>query len=245
MKSKPVVPLLLLFGTAAVFGYTGCSVVFYTIGAHGDSSKPDFDTIPSWNAANIERGKDIKLATISGEELKGEYLGLDMVAASQYAKSYNEVQERYQKDIPLPALGDSISFIILNSEEEHRAEFSGFENQYMWVRVMAISGIMREKIDMNKLEEIRDRSGNLIDVQKLINLSSGGKIPALYTEVTLRTDSDTTRIPTASVSRIEIPNSKSARWIGLALGACIDAAIIAAVATPNLLWGSSSWSKVK
>jgi hypothetical protein len=226
MKSKPVVPMLVLFGTVAIFGYSGCSVVFYTIGAYGDSRTPDFDTIPGWSAASIDRGKDIKLTMKTGEELKGEYLGLDMVATSQYAESYNEVRERYQKDIPLPAVGDSISFITLNSEREHKGEFSGFEEQYICVRVMGTSGIVREKIDMNKLEKITDRNGNLIEVKKLIDLSLGGRIPALYTEVTLRTDSDTTRIPTASVSRIETPNSKSARWMGLAFGACIDAAII-------------------
>jgi len=237
MKRKAVVPMLVLFGTVAIFGYSGCSVVFYTIGAYRDSRTPDFDTIPGWSAASIERGKDIKLTMKTGEELKGEYLGLDVVAASQYAESYNEVRERYQKDIPLPAVGDSISFIILNSEREHKGEFSGFENQYMWVRAMGISGIMREKIDMNKLEKITDGSGNLIEVEKLINLSLGGKIPALYTEVALRIDSDTTGIPTASVSRIAIPHAKSARWMGLALGACIDAAIIVAVVSEGLMPG--------
>jgi hypothetical protein len=167
----------------------------------------------------------------TGEELKGEYLGVETLADSQYAPLYNECRERYKKEISLPALGDSISTVTLEFAKEHKGEFSGFENQYMWFRVMGISGIRKEKIDMTKLEKITDGSGNLIEVEKLINLSLGGKIPALYTEVTLRTDSDTTRIPTASVSRIAIPHAKGARWMGLALGACIDAVIIAAVAS--------------
>ncbi len=39
--------------------------------------------------------------------------------------------------------------------------------------------ITNEKIDMNKLERITDKNGNLIEVGKLKNLSSEGKIPAL------------------------------------------------------------------
>jgi hypothetical protein len=218
--------ILLLFGTVAIFGYSGCTAIGYSIGEGIDSQRPDYDTIPGSHVASIEQGKDIKLTMETGEELKGEYLGVDMVAASQYAESYNEVRERYQKDIRLPALGDSISFITQNFGREYKGEFSGFENQYMWIMVMGISGILREKIDMSKLEKITVAGGNLIEVQKLINLSLGGKIPGLYTEVTLRTDSDTSRIPTANVSRIEIPNRKNGRWVGLGIGALIDAAII-------------------
>jgi hypothetical protein len=222
MKRKPIVPLLLLFGTVAIFGYSGCTAIGFGIGAAIDSHRPDYDTIPGWSAASIERGKDIKLTMKTGQELKGEYLGLGRPADSQYARVYNEYRENHKKEFSLPALGDSISIVTLEPAKQCKVEFSGFENQYMWIRVMAISGIERGKIDMNKLEKITDRSGNLIEVQKLIDLSLGGKIPAPYTEVTLRTDSDTTRIPIASVSRIEIPNSKTARWYGLALGACID-----------------------
>jgi hypothetical protein len=222
MKRKPVVPLLMLFGIVAIFGYSGCSIIGLCAGASIDNARSDYDTIPGSHVASVELGKDITLTKITGEELKGEYLGLRTPADSQYARVYNEYREKHKKEFSLPALFDTISIVTLEPPKEYKGEFSGFENQYMWIMVMGVSGIMREKIDMNKLEKISDRSGNLIEVQKLIDLSLGGKIPAPYTEVTLRTDSDTTRIPTASVSRIEIPNSKTARWYGLALGACID-----------------------
>jgi hypothetical protein len=241
MKSKPVVPMLLLFGTVTVFGYCGCSLVGLTAGSIVDSRTPDFDTIPAWNASSIEQGKDIKLTKKTGEELKGQYLGLRTPADSQYALVYNEYREKHKKEFSLPALFDTISIVTLEPAMESKGEFLGFENQYMWIRVMGISGIMREKIDMNKLEKIAERSGNLIEVQKLIDLSLGGKIPAPYTEVTLRTDSDTARVPITSVSRIEIPNSKTARWYGLAFGACID--VIVGIVIVNEL--SKPWFSLK
>ncbi len=93
-----------------IFGYSGCTAIGYGIGAAIDSHKQDYDTIPGWRAASIKRGRDITLTKKNGEELKGEYLGLDTVAVSQYAQWYNESHEKYEKNVQLPALGDSISF---------------------------------------------------------------------------------------------------------------------------------------
>jgi hypothetical protein len=175
MKRKPVVPMLVLFGTVAIFGYSGCSLVLFTAGSIVDSGTPDFETIPAWNAASIEGGQGIILTKKTGEELKGEYLGLRTPADSQYTRVYNEYREKHKKEFSLPALFDTISIVTLEPAKEYKGEFSGFENQYMWIRIMGISGIMREKIDMKKLEKITDRTGNLIEVQKLIDLSSGGR----------------------------------------------------------------------
>jgi hypothetical protein len=157
--------------------------------------------------------------------LKGEYLGLDTVALSQYAQWYNESRENCQKDVLLPALGGSISFTVLKGAKEYKGEFLGFDNHCILVRLMGAFNIITEKIDLSKLERITDKNGNLIDVGKLRNLSSEGKIPAL-SAVMVRTDSDTLHVPAATVGRIEIPNEKNAKWIGLGLGALIDLTLL-------------------
>ena len=213
MKSQSAIPLILLLGIGAIFGYSGCTAIGYGIGAAIDSSKPDsYDTIPGWRAESIERGKHITLTKRNGEELKGEYLGLDTVAASQYAQWYDESREKYDKDFLLPALGDSITYTFLDRAKEYKGEFLGFDNQYICVRLMGIRGIVNGKIDMNNLERITDKNGNLIDVGKLKNLSSEGKIPALSAvRVTVKTDSDTLHVPMAAVARIAVPSEAGVR----------------------------------
>jgi hypothetical protein len=228
MKSKSAVPLLMLLVLGAIFGYSGCTAIGYGIGSAIDSHKQDYDTIPGWRAAGVERGKNIALTTRNGEELKGEYLGLDTVTTSQYARWYNDNREKYQKEVPLPALGDSIIFSILKPAREYKGEFLGFDNQCICVRLL---GAFR-KYNMNYLERISDKNGNLIELQKLKNLSSEGKIPALSavmvrTAVMVKTNVDTIRVPTATVSQIEIPSDKNAKWIGLVIGAVVDVAIVA------------------
>jgi hypothetical protein len=213
----------------AIFGYGGCTAIGYSIGAGVDNNTPDYHTIPGCGAGSIERGKDITLTKKNGEEVKGEYLGLDTVAVSHYARWYNESREKCRKDVLLPGLGDSISFTLPKHAKEYKGEFLGFDNQYILVRLMEIREMVNEKIDMNKLERITDRNGHLIEVGKLKNLSSEGKIPALSAvTVTVKTDSDTLHVPAAAVDRIEIPNDKYAKWVGLGVGAVIDVAILVA-----------------
>jgi hypothetical protein len=223
MKSKSAVPLLLLSGVLAIFGNSGCTAIGYGIGAAIDNHKQDYDTIPGWRAAGVERGKDISLMKKSGEELKGKYLGLDTIAVSQYAQWYNESREKYERDVLLPALGDSITYTFLDRAQEYNGEFLGFDDQYICVRLMGAFRIITAKIDMNTLERITDKSGHLIEVGKLKNLSSEGKIPALSAvRVTVKTDSDTLHIPTATVDKIVIPTDKNATWWGLGIGILID-----------------------
>jgi hypothetical protein len=228
MKSKSAVPLLLLLVVGAIFGNSGCTAIGFGVGAAIDSSKPDYVTIPGWRAASIKRGKDIKLTKNNGEELKGEYLGLDTVAVSQYAQWYNESREKCQRDVLLPGLGDTISFTVLTRAKEYKGEFLGFDNQYILVRLVVIGGMVNEKIDMNNLERITDKNGNLIEVRKLKDLSLEGKIPVAST-MTVKTNVDTIRVPIAAVSQIKIPNEKNAKWVGLGIGALVDVAIVVAV----------------
>jgi hypothetical protein len=225
MKSKSAVPLLLLLVVSAIFGYSGCTAIGFCIGAAIDSDKPDYDTIPGWRAASIERGKDITLTKKTREELKGKYLGLEGLADSQYARLYNECRERYKKVISLPALGDSISIVTLTPAKEYKAEFLRFDNQYIWVRTIDMWRATK-RIHMGEIDSITDRNGNLIEVGRLVSLSSGGEIPAL-SAVALKTNSDTLHIPTPAVDRIEVPADKNAKWVGLVTGVLIDAAIIA------------------
>jgi hypothetical protein len=228
MKRKPIVPLLLLLGTVAILGYSGCSVIGLCAGASIDNARPDYDTIPGSHVAIIERGKDIKLTMKTGEELKGEYLGVGRPADSQYARVYNEYRERYKKELLLPALGDSISTVTLESAKECKGEFLGFDNQYIWLRARMWPP-NRVRIDMSVLKRITDRNGNLIEVGRLITLSSAGEIPAL-SGVALKANSDTLCIPNPEVDRIEVPVDKNAKWMGLGVGVVIDAVIIVAIA---------------
>jgi hypothetical protein len=225
--------------TVAILGYSGCTAIGFGVGAIIDSQKPDYDTIPGWYATSVWRGEDIRLTKKTGEELKGEYLGLETLADSQYALVYNKFRDKYEKEISLPALGDSISIVSLKPAKEYKGKFLGFDDQYIWLR----TGIWgsTQPIDMNKIDGITDRNGNPIEVGRLISLSSAGKIPALST-VALKTNSETLNIPTPAVDRIEIPVDKNAKWVGLGTRVIIDLAIIVFFSGQLHDLGSGGWS---
>jgi hypothetical protein len=234
MKRKPVVPMLMLLGTVAIFGYSGCTAIGFGVGAIIDSQKPDYDTIPGWYATSVWRGEDIRLTKKTGEELKGKYLGLETLADSQYAPMYNECRDKYKKEISLPALGDSISIVSLKPAKEYKGRFLGFDDQYIWLRTGVWGST--QPIDMRRIDGITDRNGNPIEVGRLISLSSAGKIPALST-VALKTNSETLHIPTPEVDQMVVPADKNAKWNGLGVGVAIDitiGAIIAATAPRGL-----------
>ena len=243
MKSKPTVPLLLLLGTMAILGYSGCTAIGFCGGAIIDSQKSDYDTIPGSHVASVKSGKDIRLTKKTGEDLKGKYLGLETLDYSLYARLYNECRERHKKEFSLPALGDSISIVTLTPAKEYKAEFLRFDNQYIWVRTIDMWKATKQ-IHMGEIDSITDRNGNLIEVRSLINLSSAGEIPGL-SAVVLNTNSDTLRIPTSAVDRIEAPADKNAKWVGLAAGVLIDAAIIVLAVSSLRGLGSGGWSWAK
>jgi hypothetical protein len=225
MKGRAYLVLMAPAIVSSIFLLSGCTAIGFGIGAIIDSNKSDYDTIPVWHAASIERGKDITIVKKSGEVVKGKYIGLDTVATSQYAQSYDEIREKYQKDIALPVVGDSISFSVLKPANEYRGEFLGFDYPYLWVRLTGIRGIVSQKIDMTNLGRITDKNGNLIETGKIKNLFSEWKLPT-ESRVTVKTDADITHIPTAMVARIEIPNAKDATLRGLVLGALCDVGFI-------------------
>jgi hypothetical protein len=228
-----------MLGVVAIFGYSGCTAVGFVVGASIDARTSDYDTIAGSNAASVEWGKEITLTKKTGEELRGEFLGVGMLADSQYARLYNECREKHKKEFSLPALGDTVSIVTLKPPKEYKAQFLGFDNQYIWVR-MRQWWPNRQQIDMGKIDRITDRNGNLIEAGRLINLSSAGEIPALST-LALKTSSDTLHVPTPMVGRIVVLADKNAKWTGLVLGALIDVAIIVATARPGA-YGLPGWS---
>jgi hypothetical protein len=250
MLNKALFIIGLLSMAGILFLTDGCSLVGLGIGSSIDKTKPDTILIPDSKIEKIRPGTHVKLLLDNGEEITGEYLGLDFISAEEYAGRYSLFREQKQSEILLPQLGENIT-IKLQSGIQGEREFWGFDypmglsasvpNLSQHLSISKYAMVTRSIGDtatgivlLADIAHIKYINGNTVDGSELIKLSSQVEIPIL-TAISLKNSVGKKHIALDKVSQIkEVPKKTYYKWIGLGLGAAIDAyAIFVIVAIAN------------
>lgn len=210
-----------------VFQLQGCTLGGYTVGNMIDSSKPDTTFVAGSELESLKSGKQVKVTLVDGSQVTGKYLGFDQVPREEYAELYESFRQQNRDAASLPPL-ESKTEITLKSGIKGERQLWGFDRKpdlgpFISVRFAGdtTSGV----VQLSEVDRVIDANGNTTRGETLRKLASENQIPLLQA-IVVQDLSGTQQIPIHSVRQIGVKNKKIARWVGLGLGAGIDAAVI-------------------
>ena len=191
----------------------------YFIGYAIDVSNKEVITPSRSGPPAIEPGKSIKLVLRNGAEISGEYLGLELLPAEDYAVRYAASRDSLAAQLRLPALGDTVG-LLLHSGQMMKTEFLGCDYDGLWVRSAAEAE--PQKLRLIGIREMLVRGGPAISGSAFPLLIFEGSLPT-RSALALKVRGGRELVPLSDVARIERTPSK-ARWIGATTEFVISAA---------------------
>ncbi|OVE79406.1 hypothetical protein BVY01_02595 [bacterium I07] len=145
------------------FLYTGCSTTHMIARDRIDELKTKLK-INVYSQADTYTGKFIKLEEISDDV---------------YTALYNEKRNRLSKELLLPSINDTLTFITVDGEKAE-AKFLGFD--YQGVRFISAEGNRSSQIPINRLdyyEKILDVKGRVINRDLMRQMFEDGELLTL------------------------------------------------------------------
>jgi hypothetical protein len=231
----------------------GCSVIGFTVGAMKDNSKPDSLQIAGYEAEKIKPGKNVKITMNNGRQLQGKYRGLHTLPQDVYSQRFNAIREKSSPDFIVPKLNDDI-VLTLNSGNQVEREFLGFDfrNQLILLEDTSTTNSplnlrILTKVKGNPgsqnfpsriVDKISDREGKVYQTRDLEKLAFVCQIP-FSSAIAFENQDSMFLIPGEEVSRIELKNGNNDKWIGLGIGAVIDAGLIITAIIISQSWGGT------
>ena len=223
MKTRNLFGLALILAIVLLFQISGCSIIGAGLGAIEDGSKPDTLFIQDWKIKGVEPGSKINIVLNDGNLVSGKYIGLEKVTAEEYAESYARSREQNMKEVILPELGDSIT-VIDTLRRQWVCEFSGFDyHNFMSVREKGQTG--PSMAGLNLIGKILDRDGNFIEVDKIRNLMTEGKLP-LLSAIVVQGEVGRIQVSMDKVRQIKVRVDKHNALNGFLIGAVVDLLLI-------------------
>jgi hypothetical protein len=227
MKTRIIHGFALILAIVLLFQISGCSIIGVGFGAYEDGSKPDTLFIQDWKIKGVEPGSKINIILNDGNLVSGKYIGLEKVTTEEYTESYARSREQNIKEVILPELGDSIT-VIDTIGRQWVCEFSGFDyHNFMSVQQ---KGQTEPSITvLGLVGKILDRDGNVIEVDKIRNLMTEGKLP-LLSAIVVQGEVGRIQVPMDKVRQIKVRVDKHNALIGFLIGAVVDSLLVYAVA---------------
>jgi hypothetical protein len=203
-----------------VWQFCGCSAIGLGIGALSDSKKPN--QVPGWEVEKVQPGKTVTLVLRDSSQIKGKFIGLEKLQDQEYAETYNQIRELKPDGVVLPKLDDTVS-ITTEAGKKFEGEFFGFDEGYIPVRIIGRN--ITNQISINNIKRIEQREGNAISKTMIEKLLTDGRIPS-RSMIVMKNELGKTRTKIEKISQIQNPVKKNGKWIGLGIGAAIDAAVL-------------------
>jgi len=218
---------------------SGCSAIFFAIGAISDSTSPKTKNIPGWQIGSLTEGDTASLFLQKSDSLNGKYLGLVDLTNDDYSQILNDVK---RADSNLKAIPDIGEIIKINSGHKAtiEARFAGFEYQYQRDYLFSktdgafASYFIRDSIQEKKTIEKRAINGIKMVICQNEDTLKGpiirsclleGKIPTVNA-VEFISDSTINRFQVAQIDSVRIGKSNNTKWVMGAVGLVIDVIII-------------------
>ena len=193
-----------------------------------DRSRPDSTFVTGRQLERIKPGKEIRVTLTDGSQLTGEYLGIDQVPKGEYAEMYESFRRQDPDGASLPALGSDVE-IALKSGQKGERQLWGFDRKPELGSFISV-GWTRDTtsgtVPLSDIARITDAGGNVTEGESLRSLASENRIPCL-SAMAVQDHTSTKRVAFTRVDRVAMKNKKTARWVGLGVGAAIDVAAIA------------------
>jgi hypothetical protein len=186
--------------------WMGCSVVGFVVGSSIDSHA--HDTLSIGQANNLHAGDNIALRLINGEGIECEYRSLETIPFIQ-----DDSAKRYSQPI---------TFLSGVSGVRRSGRLVGFDHDTVWIQLDGNQDF--SPFSLEKAKEIMNDQSQIIALQDLKRMAP--RLPLQHKRLLNVIVGNTDRqFPLDDILQIRY-NKTSSKWIWLATGATIDAAII-------------------
>lgn len=195
----------------------GCTLLGLGVGGVVDAERAKLKPTQAWRLAALPSGTPIIIDLVDGRRIEGELAGTPLRDFTEYRRDYEAARA---EDVRLPELGPCTLREV--NGMEHRFELLGLDLQAVVIR--AEGGQMRFPFD--RLEALRDASGQAVSGPRLKRFAETGGVP-LLSMVLLRGVADA--LPIERIARIEAPSPPKhrAKLMGTIAGLLVDGLLVA------------------
>jgi hypothetical protein len=204
---------------------SGCTVIGIVAGASADLSNARARHATWSEVRSVPRGREVEVALISGDTLRGKFGGLRALPADSYRFAYDSTRVLLAGDSELPLLGETVFFTPVKGPHV-RGPFRGFEAEAL--AVYQPDEHSTAYLPLSKAAQLRNRDGRSFDVGHLRFLASSRALPSTR-EFMVQSGGQTYGVPLDHIQQVYAPPHPTYYWIlGGVIGLVLDAAIVAA-----------------
>lgn len=215
--------LSLIAMVTACASLCSCSIIGFGLGAIEDATTAEAESIYIPNVRGLGIGKNIRVFTLAGDSLSGEFRGVVLRDRTEYTRSHAAARTLVvSQGNWLPELGQTVT-ITDPPLKPWKVVFLSFD-YYGLLLGSPGRDPKRNTYEVRPTSFYRmlDEQGNSTDSTALANLFSQRAVPFASAIVIQNSVSNDT-IPIDRLSRIERFNFRSNKWVGLGAGAAADA----------------------
>lgn len=248
MKRSAHIHLIPVIVGLMLLHFAGCSAIGYAVGRHIDEHNRSLVETPVHRAMTVKKGNEVMVETNDDSIYGGRFTGVLTMEDQEYAGPYNRLKDSLPGIPCWPNIGDFIS-VHLTSGITLSGEFAGYDLQFTELDLRSGSGQsgypMEEakfmlqyclihpagdpnpaKAFVRDIDRIQVSNADTLGGRILQELARAGRLP-LRSEIVIENLGRKTAIPVDKTVHLASTRPGNAKWIGLGIGATIDAGILA------------------
>lgn len=203
----------------------GCSLIGFGIGSISDSSSREGEEISMTELRGMRFGTGITVFMRDSRHIEGDYLGIKEEDAGEYSEFYMAAVTDLRAEGHVPCPGDSVTFAYRNTPWlKERGKFRGVDPGTMIVNQTG------RRVFVSDLGLLKADSCADVDLPAFSALVRDRKLPLVTKSILLGVKKDTTELLAVDIVRVEMAGgARVGKFIGLGIGAAIDAIVIVAM----------------
>ncbi len=211
---------------AAIAFVSGCSLLFFGVGALKDASSPDWVAANGIRLVAIKPQTEVTVYKTSGEIVSGRFVKFIPVSETEYRDRYTQFRSQLAASDSFPDWHETLR-LSGPSRKPITGQFSGFD---VGGRIgLRLAGKPKRAIRWLSLKfyrKIQGESERSYDPQYLLRHIEAWKVP-IYSRLRLLQRTGTSvEVDLSEVNLVEVPTSKNAAISGLLIGALVDAGVV-------------------
>lgn len=215
---------------------SSCTIIGLTIGLTSDAHLPKAMTIPGWKVDSLRADDKIEILFKDGTTLSCNHFVVEPLPLYQYARLHAEAQTRLPAEFSLPNLGDTLtmsfsSFIPQAPEMIVAGQLSEFDVDLIRFTANEHGAVTTKARRLSELLRLRDPKGRELSGEMIRDLIDQGKIP-VRSGLTLVEQGGQRMVAANQIQQIrQSAPPRNGAFIGLVVGACLDAMVILAISS--------------
>jgi len=211
-----------------------CSAIGYHVGKAIDDSKRR----PFHDVGMIRKGSYQTVNLKNNARVQGTFEGFDTMTTTSYYSQYDLLRRNSACVSKLPQIGETVVLKLKNGDSK-MLEFGYFDygsqtnlsplsdtacEFYLFGNTKSNS--TSQRIHFNMIDKLSPQGKTDFNGEQLLSHAKKGDIP-LKSQMLIRNEDGDNFIPLSQVISFEPKEKGKAKWIGLGIGATLDAAVIA------------------